>query len=125
MVQLKCESKYTTPSRPGGPATPSRPDGPGGPSLPSLPGSPGLQDAVVASAASVVWYTAVKQVRATRNLTVRGSIFSCRQSYFEQLFQNLYESTLSSSSDEMIPVTGYLLGLQADLICCVVPKFNY
>ena len=47
------------------------------PSRPSLPGSPGRQDAVVTgqvSAASVVRYTAVKQVRATKSLTVRGGI---------------------------------------------------
>ena len=72
----------------------------GHPSLPSLPGSPGMQDAVVAgqvSAASVVRYTAVKQMRATRNLTVRGSIFSC----------NL-RCILSGSSIKMIPVISSL-----------------
>ena len=59
------------------PSRPSRPGGPGCPSLPSFPGSPGRQDAVVTgqvSAASVVRYTAVKQVRVTRSLTVRGGI---------------------------------------------------
>ena len=67
------------PSRPAGPATPSRPSRPGCPSLPSFPGSPGMQDVVVAgqvSAASVPRYTAVKQVTATRSITVKGSIIS-------------------------------------------------
>ena len=70
-------------SRPGGPVAPSFPSRPGCPSLPSFPGSPGRQDAVVTeqvSAASVVRYTAVKQVRATKNLTVRGGICHLRLS---------------------------------------------
>ena len=67
----------------------SRPGGPGCPSLPSFPGSPGRQDALVTgqvSAASGVRYTAVKQVRATRNLTVRGGICHL-QLFFSSMLQ--------------------------------------
>ena len=65
------------------------PSCPGCPSLPSLPGGPGTDDVVVAghvivSAASVLRYIAVKQVRATRSLIVRQSIFS----YISCLFLN-------------------------------------
>ena len=67
------------PCGPGGPCSPSVPLCPG---RPSLPGSPGMIGSVAALArqvldlaASVVRYTAVKNVRDTRSLTVRGSIF--------------------------------------------------
>ena len=77
------------PSRPGGPVAPSFPSRPGCPSLPSFPGSPGRQDAVVTgqvSAASVVRYTAVKKMRAARNLTVRGGICHL-QLFFSSMLQ--------------------------------------
>ena len=69
------------PTGPGGPCSPSVPLRPG---CPSLPGSPGMIGNVAALArqvldfaASVVRYTAVKNVRDTRSLTERGSIFLC------------------------------------------------
>ena len=56
---------------------------PSRPGCPSFPGSPGMQGSVAVLArqvlnfaASVLRYTTVKQVRAKRSLTVRGSIFS-------------------------------------------------
>ena len=67
------------PCGPGGPCSPSVPLCPGRPSLPGSPGMVGnvaaLAQQVLDLAASVVRYTAAKQVRATRSLTVRGSIF--------------------------------------------------
>ena len=69
------------PCGPGGPCSPSVPLCPGRPSLPGSPGMVGnvaaLARQVLDLAASVVRYTAVKQVRATRSLTMRGSIFLC------------------------------------------------
>ena len=84
-----CPGGPGTPAMQLSPSRPSRPGGPGCPSLPSFPGSPGRQDAVVTgqvSAASVVRYTAVKQVRATRNLTVRGGICHL-QLFFSSMLQ--------------------------------------
>ena len=67
------------PRGPGGPCSPS--SVPLCPGCPSLPGSPGMVGNVAALArqvlefaASVVRYTAVKSVRATRNLSEKGNI---------------------------------------------------
>ena len=69
---------------PCGPSDPCSPSVPLCPGRPSLPGSPGMVGNVAALtrqvldfAASVVRYTVVKQVRATRSLAVKGSIFLC------------------------------------------------
>ena len=68
-----------SPCGPGGPCSPSVPLCPGSPSLPGSPGMIGnvaaLAQQVLDFAVSVVRYTAVKIVRDTRSLTVRGSIF--------------------------------------------------
>ncbi len=68
------------PCGPGGPCSPSVPLCPGRPSLPGSPGMVGnvaaLARQVLDLAASVVRYTAVKQVRATRNLPVNGNLIS-------------------------------------------------
>ena len=90
------------PCGPEGPVGPCCPVGPCSPSVPlcpgrpSLPGSPGIVGNVAALArqmlnfaASVVWYTAVKNVRDTRNLTERGSIFGDNSICSLILCQNL------------------------------------
>ena len=107
------------PSRLGGPATPSLPSCPGCPSLPSLPGSPGRQDALVTgqvSAASVVRYTAVKQVRATRNLTVRGGICHLQLFFFWML--KPYCKTFSGMQPSLRTAT-CLLALICRLLSCL------
>ena len=83
--------------------TPSRP---GCPSLPSLPGSPGMEDVVVAghvSAAAVLRFMAVKQVRATRSLTVRGSILTSNSICFQMVHQKMFllNILLSSFSSQL------------------------
>ena len=137
------------PSRPGGPVAPSFPSltgcpsCPGCPSLPSLPGSPGRQDAVVTgqvSAASVVRYTAVKQVRATRNLTVRGGICHLQlffSSMLKPIAKEIYSSlgtatrvclstctdllTLLSSLFFYLPCTSSVNHILFDVVCITRP----
>ena len=72
------------PCGPDGPCSPSVPLCPGRPALPGSPGMVGnvatLALQLLDFAASVLRHTTVKQVRATRILTVRGSIYSiCSQ----------------------------------------------
>ena len=87
------------PCGPEGPVGPCGPGGPCSPSVPlcpgclSLPGSPGmlgiaatLARQVLDFAASVVRYTAVKNVRDTRSLTVRGSIFDDNLIYCQRFY---------------------------------------
>ena len=78
------------PCGPGGPCSPSVPLCPGRPSLPGSPGMIGNVAALVRQvlnfAASVVRYTAVRQVRATRNLTMRGSIFGDNLIYCQRFY---------------------------------------
>ena len=111
------------PSRPGGPVAPSFPSRPGCPSLPSLPGSPGRQDAVVTeqvSAASVVRYTAVKQVRATRNFTVRGGICHL-QLFFSSMLKPIAKEIYSSLGT----ATGVCLSTCTDLLTLLSCLFFY
>ena len=82
------------PCGPGGPCSPSVPLCPGRPSLPGSPGMVGnvaaLARQVLDFAASVVRYTAVKNVRATRSLSERGSIDDGDNSICSQrLYQKL------------------------------------
>ena len=93
------------PLGPCGPEGPVGPCGPGGPCSPSvplcparpfLPGSPGMVGIVAALArqvldlaAFVVRYTAVKNVRDTRSLPVRGSIFRDNSICSQRLYQKL------------------------------------
>ena len=93
------------PVRPCGPEGPVRPCGPGGPfspsvplcpGRPSLPGNPGMVGNVAALArqvlefaASVVRYMAVTNVRNTRSLTERGSIFGDNSICSLRLYQKL------------------------------------
>ena len=81
------------PCGPGGPCSPSLPLCPGRPSLPGSPGMVGnvaaLARQVLDFAASVVRYTAVKIVRATRSLTVRGSISGDNSICFQRLYHKL------------------------------------
>ena len=79
------------PCGPGGPCSPSVPLCPG---RPSLPGSPGMVGNVAALArqvlnldASVVRYTAVKNVMDTRSLSERGSIFGDNSICSQRLYQ--------------------------------------
>ena len=81
------------PCGPGGPCSPSVPLCPGRPSLPGSPGKVGnlaaLALQVLNLAASVVRYTAVKNVRDTRSLSEKGSIFGdisiCSQRLYRKL----------------------------------------
>ena len=84
------------PCGPGGPCSPSIPLCPGRPSLPGSPGMVGIEAPlarqVLDFAASVVRYTAVKNVRDTRSLTVRGSIFGDNSICSQKHYQNCYYS---------------------------------
>ena len=81
------------PCGPGGPCSPSVPLCPGRPFLPGSPGMVGnvaaLARQVLDLAASVVRYTAVKNVRDTRSLTMRGNIFGDNSICSQRLYQKL------------------------------------
>ena len=120
------------PSRPGGPVAPSFPSlpgcpsCPGCPSLPSLPGSPGRQDAVVTgqvSAASVVRYTAVEQVRATRNLAATGDICHLQLFFFWML--KPYCTMSSGMQPSLGTATEVCLSACTDLLTLLTCLFFY
>ena len=88
------------PCGPGGPCSPSIPLCPGRPSLPGSPGMVGnvaaLARQVLDFAASVVRYTAVKNVKDTKSLTVREASLVTTQS---ALYDTKTVTTLSVRVD--------------------------
>ena len=108
------------PCGPGGPCSPSVPLCPGCPCLPGSPGMVGnvavLARQVLDLAASVVRYTTVKNVRDTRSLTERRSIFGGNSICSQRLYKNCYYSVGSRRCSSVALFSSSCLETHTDLL---------